>query len=157
MWLDDGDGKPDLFHTSSAPHQWPVISPREDFVVFGSGTTALGAITLKRFPSGSGQWQIRSEGGTWQRWSPAGDELYFSSEGALYVMTIETGNEVSFDAPRRLFGETEQGVICGLGYDLDLTGERILCLRSEKLERPTMTLVQSWYSEFDAPRGGESR
>ena len=71
-------------------------------------------------------------------------------------MTLEAGDEVSFDAPRRLFGELEAGVICGVGFDLDLEGERILCLLPDELERPTMTLVQSWYSEFDAPRGEES-
>ena len=152
IWIDDGEGEPELFHTSAGALQWPVLSPGEEFVVFGSDTTARGAITLKRFPTGSGEWQIHSEGGDWHRWNPAGDELYFSNDGALYVMAIETGDEVSFDAPRRLFSEGEQGLICGLGYDIDAKGERILCLRSESNELPTATLVQSWYSEFDARR-----
>ena len=157
IWVVEDGGEPRLFHSASdGLDRWPVLSPREDFVSFGAGTTSLGAIFLKRFPSGVGQWQVHSEGGSWTRWSPDGDELFFTNEGILYAMTLEAGDEVSFDAPRRLFGELEAGVICGVGFDLDLEGERILCLRPEELERPTMTLVQSWYSEFDASRGEQS-
>ena len=153
--LDDGDGEPEVFHdTSGESFSWPVLSPREDFVVFKSDATALGSIVLRRFPSGAGQWQLHSEGGNWLRWSPSGDELFFSDEGGLYAMEIEAGDEVTFDAPRRLFSENDQGLITGLGYDVDREGERILCLRPERLERPTMTLVQGWYSEFEPAPGG---
>jgi Tol biopolymer transport system component len=149
LLAEDG-GEPVVFHSADdMQDRWPVISPKEDFVAFGSDTTALGAIILKRFPSGSGQWQIHSEGGSWVRWNPQGDELFFTNEGSLYVMAIETGDEVSFDAPQRLFTEGVGGVICGLGFDLDPDGQRILCLRGEKDEQPTMTLVENWFSEFE--------
>jgi Tol biopolymer transport system component len=155
IWIVEDGGEPRPFH--SAPDdsdRWPMISPQEDFISFGAGTTTLGSVFLKRFPSGEGQWQVSSEGGNWTRWGPDGDELFFTNEGILYAMTVDVGDEVSFDAPRKLFGELEAGLICGLGYDIDLEGERILCLVPEEVEQPTMTLVQSWYSEF-AMSGGE--
>ena len=149
IWLDDGEGEPELFHTSGSAQKWPVISP-------GRGVRRLRVRGHRAGRTDSQALSFRDRavadplgGGTWPRWSRAGDELFFSNEGYLYVMGIETGDEVSFDAPRRLFGEREQGVICGLGYDLDLTGERILCLRSEEVARSSITLVQSWYAEFE--------
>ncbi len=149
IWIVEDSGEPRLFHSApDGTDRWPVISPQEDFVAFGAGTTMPGAIFVKRFPSGDGQWQVHAEGGSWSRWGPAGDELFFTNEGTLYAMKIDVGDDVSFDAPRRLFGELELGLICGVGFDLGLEGKRILCLRPEEVERPTMTLVQSWYAEF---------
>jgi serine/threonine-protein kinase len=68
----------------------PDISPDGRLLAYASDETGVFEVFVRPFPTGSGKWQISTEGGLEPRWSPEGDALYFRNRGSILRVAVET-------------------------------------------------------------------
>jgi eukaryotic-like serine/threonine-protein kinase len=137
-----------------AMHQgarFPAVSPDGTLVAYVSGEIGRDEVFVTTLPDGNGKWQASSDGGGWASFHPNGKDLiYRSLDGALMLVPVSGGTEVSVGAPRKLF---DWGAGWAPYYDIADDGSRGLAamplVRSMRL--PRLSIVQNWHLEF-APR-----
>ena len=97
-------------------------------------------VVLRRYPATDERWQVSSGGGSWPRWSAAGDRVhYITADGIYEVDVAPSGQTLTLSRPRRLFARralvTEVGAD---GFDVAKDG-RFLTL--EQVAASTERLV----------------
>ena len=127
------------------------FSPDGGFVAYSSTESDRSEIYLTRFPSGQGKWLAYEGEGSWPVWSPAGDEIFFLSEGRLLVVPVQTEGRLSIGSPEVLFDASDQGIDLSMGYGLSSDGQRILAIRPSEVDGgfSSMVLVQNWAAAFE--------
>ncbi|MHC5006263.1 MAG: protein kinase domain-containing protein [Planctomycetota bacterium] len=130
------------------------LAPDGAVIAYLSDESVRDEIYLKRFPSGGGKWQVTLDGGSWPRWSHAGDELFFVNENSLWVVPVETEPAITLGSPRELFSGSKMGVALFLGYDVAPDDERFVVIQNQSGEmgRGGITVVQNWLAQFDRAR-----
>lgn len=85
-------------------------------------------VYVTSFPEGSARWQISSGGGTQPRWRGDEKELfYYSAEGGMMAVTIDTRSGFKAAAPQRLFAcELRTSRDDMHEYDVSPDGQRFL-------------------------------
>jgi len=84
----------------------PKLSPNGRYVAFVSPQTGRNEVYVRPFPDGSRQWTVSTHGGTRQRWSRAGDELFYLEGDTLMAVTVSTVGEFRMNFLGRCFGIT---------------------------------------------------
>jgi len=93
-------GEPQLFLSTPFLEYGAVFSPDGRWLAYGSNESDEWEVYVRPASSGSGKWQISSEGGTWPVWSDDGSELFYRGpNGGIQVVEVDTQNE-TFRASR---------------------------------------------------------
>ena len=73
-------------------------------LAYESNETGRTEVYVQAFPSGTGKWQVSSNGGQWARWRRDGRELFYISGGKLVAVAVKA-NASTFETgtPRDLF------------------------------------------------------
>jgi hypothetical protein len=79
------------------------VSPDGGYLAYESDESGRDEAYIKRFPSGTGKWQVSIDGGLHPRWSPRGNELFWVKDGELMVVEVQTRPGLSLGTPRSLF------------------------------------------------------
>lgn len=88
----------------------PAISPDGRWVAYTSTESGASEIYIRRYPSGSGRWQVSNGGGGFARWSANGRELFYRTRDGVMVADIEAAGEtLRTSTPRTLFKGTFAG------------------------------------------------
>jgi eukaryotic-like serine/threonine-protein kinase len=154
LWRSDPDGKGELidFSKTSDLEQAVALSPNEKYVAYTSTVSGRGEVHVRPFPSGDGQWQVSSNGGSAPRWGPDGTELFFYEGNRLMRVGVSTAGEFALHLPATPLFEhaTLRAVPAPVArYDVAPDGRRFLTVESEyELSQPLVRVVQSWLSEF---------
>jgi Tol biopolymer transport system component/aminoglycoside phosphotransferase (APT) family kinase protein len=130
------------------------LSPDGGVIAYLSDESGRDQVYIKRFPSGDGKWQVSLDGGSWPRWSHAGDELFFINDNSLWVVPVQTEPAVTLGLPRELFSGNKMGVALYLGYDVAPDDERFVVIQnlSGEMGRGGVTVVENWLAQFDRAR-----
>ncbi|MEQ8768293.1 MAG: protein kinase, partial [Planctomycetota bacterium] len=117
------------------------ISPDGEWVLFRIGRE----VVLNRFPSGEGEWQVSTEGGTDAAFAPDGSAIYFVADRALYRVSLQTEPEVQLGAPE-LLGRAENGThLTGMR---DKGSDRFLATQAVGSADGNLVVVLGWASEL---------
>ncbi len=102
-----GDRKPfPLLHTPFAESH-AQISPDGKWFAYQSNESSRQEVYVQPFPSGSGKWQVSTNGGYFPRWRRDGHELFYMSQtsaGKMMAVDIRSsGSTFENGTPRDLF------------------------------------------------------
>jgi len=128
------------------------ISPDGNHVLFVSYESGQAEIYIRSFPQGDRQWKVSTNGGEKPRWSPTEDEVYYvEGDNSLMAVPVSARGELTVGTPAELFQHA--GLTPGdpyPPYDVSADGQRFLIPEpvSQETARPTIRVVENWFSEF---------
>lgn len=117
------------------------ISPDGAFVLFRIGQE----VVLSRFPSGEGEWQVSTEGGTGGAFAPDGSAIYFVEGRVLYRVSLQTEPEVLLGAPERIGAADEGTELTGMR---DENSDRFLATQTTGSADGQLVVVLGWVAEL---------
>jgi eukaryotic-like serine/threonine-protein kinase len=135
---------------------WPKPSPDGRYLAFVSDESGVDEVYVRRYPEGEGKWQVSVGGGTWPRWSAAGDRLWYVRRETLMEVDVTLGPEIRLGAPRELFTRRALGwsLVFGFppGYDVSPKGDRFVVIEpaGEPVELGNIRVVENWAQQFRA-------
>ena len=136
----------------------PRLSPDGRWIAYQTDESGKFEVLVRPFPEiEDGRWEATTDGGYAPVWSPDGRELFFFSQGTMWVVPIDTEPTFRPLAPEHLF----QGLsyVVGLGnvfvpFDIAPDGERFLMRKpasatlTDDATVPELILVQNWFEEL---------
>ena len=142
----DGAREPQPLVVSPASKGGAQISPDGRWLLYTSDESGRQEVYLRPFPSGSGQWQISSVGGSQPRWR--GDEkemFYLSADSKVMAVGVSLSTTVEASAPTPLFAVRPVRYFSRFDYDVSADGQRFLVnTRVEGAADPRITVVVNW-------------
>lgn len=136
---------------------FPRISPRGDLFAYTGGEVLMekGKIYVRRFPEGTGRWQISTENAHQYVWHASGDRLAYLTDGVAEQRIREVS--ISRDGHAVTIGEPVDWIqadaksFLDIGYAPD--GDRLLVLKQlgadETAKVPEgIVVIQNWIEEF---------
>ena len=154
--LNSSGRKPVPFLQSAANEHWARLSPDSRWIAYASDESGRDEVYVRPFPSGDGQWQISSAGGTEPRWRGDGKELFFiAADGSMIAATVAsetTGTRLVFlpGASQPLF-DTRSRPITAFSWRYDVTpdGKRFLVASPiDSSATPPLNVVVNWDAEL---------
>ena len=134
---------PRPFITSERMQRHPDISPDGRFIAYVSAETGPFAVYVSRFPEGDGKWEVSRGFGTFPRWAPGGDRLYFF-DGLSRIAELPVDLTSNFQ-PGAITARIPTGGAYSLGFDIASNGKFLLPLSSSAQERGgSLLVVQNW-------------
>jgi serine/threonine-protein kinase len=146
-----GDRKPETFLQTPFTEAEAAFSRDGRWIAYQSNESGTVEIYVRPFPSGSGKWQISTNGGRYARWSPDGRELYYRNDDGLAAVSVDpSGESFVADKPRQLFNAPFLSLsIYGstlADYDVAPDGKRFVMMQGEEQLRNTkVTVVFNWF------------
>ena len=154
MYLIDaaGDRQPRPFREGDAFYGYAKFSPDGKWLAFTIARSGQANLYVQAFPEGEPVRVSRGEG-AWPQWSPAGDEIYFwSLDGWITAVPIQTEPVLSVGEPRRLFESA--GYTSGGGtehWDIAPDGRFVMLKEHETLPPlARVHVVINWLEELKA-------
>ena len=144
--LDDRTTRPWL--QTPAMEGYPVISANGQWIAYVSNESGSREVYVRPL-SGSGQWQVSTDGGVEPVWSRDGRELYYWNGDQLYVVGIGSAGTFQWDTPMPLFEHAHLSGTFTQGYDVAPDGRRFLIIEPEE-QAPVvqLNLVLNWSQEL---------
>ena len=148
IWLiaADGSGEPLPVATTSAQESGAVFSPDGRWLAYQSDGTGRPEVYLVSFPELGGERQVSEGGGTFPRWAPQGDELFYLSGETLMSRAVSTlAGDLTLGVARPLFEYPRV-----LEFDVAPDGQRFV-LRSVNEDAMTreIRVVFNWFEELE--------
>ena len=146
--LDDNTSRPWL--QTAAMEMHPAISPNGRWVAYVSNESGAQKVYVRPL-SGSGQWQVSTDGGVEPVWSRDGRELFYWNGDRLYVVGIESGETFQHDTPPPLFERAHRRGTFSQGYDVAPDGQRFLIVTPEgQVAASRLDVILNWHEELKA-------
>jgi len=131
------------------------LSPDGRWLSYGSDESGRFEVYVTPYPGPGGKWQISTDGGAEQAWSPDGKEIFYRSgprREKFMVVDVQTQPTFSAGKPRLMF-EGIYGSPTGIGnnYSVSLDGKRFLMTRPVAEQAAALTqinLIQNWFVEL---------
>jgi Tol biopolymer transport system component len=153
--LDGSDG-PEYFVQSPGAETYAVPSPDGNYVLYRSDDSGAEEIYMTRYPKADGKWQVSTAGGTWPRWGPKGDRIYYLENGVMMEVSLEIDETVRLGTPQKLFAlaSTSLQTWGWRPFDISSDGERFLLVQghSDQNEYGGIVVVKNWLQEFEDAR-----
>ncbi|HEX6851294.1 MAG TPA: protein kinase [Candidatus Polarisedimenticolaceae bacterium] len=106
-----------------------VVSPDGRWVAYVSREGGQSGVYVRPFPDGPGRWQVSAPFGVEPHWSADGKELFYRSDGALYVVRIDTSRGFDAGRPERLFDRVAMNLVFN-SFGVSPDGQRIFTFRA---------------------------
>jgi Tol biopolymer transport system component/DNA-binding winged helix-turn-helix (wHTH) protein len=124
------------------------LSPDGRYVAYLSNETGRDEIFVRPFPAGGRKWPISTNGGRQVRWRRDGRELYYTYDGGLFGVPVQTAPEFRPGTASRLFSNPAfQAPWLEANYDVAPDGERFLIPERMGGARK-IHVVQNWFAAF---------
>jgi eukaryotic-like serine/threonine-protein kinase len=124
----------------------PDLSPDGKWLAYRSTESGVPEIYVIPFGSGSGKWQVSTNGGAFPRWRHDGRELfYFAGDDKIMAAEIsEEGSSLRIGKVSPLF-QASRSVAIGAPYDVTADGQKFLVV-SESVSQTAqpLTLITNW-------------
>ena len=116
--------------------QYADFSPDGRFVVYSADDTGRYEIYVTALPPRGSPWRLSSDGGSFPRWSPVGNEVFFVSlDGLMMASAVSVVDELNSGSPVALFDAAlDQTDI--RQYDVSSDGQRFLVARTVTEDGP---------------------
>ncbi len=107
----------------------PRLSPDGRWLAYASDDEGAFEVHVRPLPSGAGQWQVSTAGGSQPTWREDGRELfYLDAEGRMVAVQVSTGAPFSVGGREPLFHSRMPPTLAPFrtSYDVTADGERFL-------------------------------
>ncbi len=106
-----------------------ALSPDGRWLAYASDRTGQNEVWVQRYPDGVPV-RVSDGGGYEPLWSADGRELFYQRGDAVMAVAIETGTELAFDAPQRLFAGrfVQHQTYTARSYDVARDGRFLMIL-----------------------------
>jgi eukaryotic-like serine/threonine-protein kinase len=136
-----GDRTPVLRSTSD--ERDPDFSRDGQWFAYSSNESGRAEVYVQHFPPTGRKWAVSLDGGTFPRWSSAGNELFFRNHRQVLVARVNTRPTPSIAKPEVLF----EGPFAA-GYDVAPDGKRFVMLReNDRAQEVTLGVVLNWSAD----------
>jgi hypothetical protein len=127
----------------------PVISPNGQWIAYSSNESGQHEVYVGPV-SGTGKWQISTDGGREPLWSRDGTELFYWSGNKMYVAKVSAGNAFQHETPTELLeGVYSRATTRHQTYDVSDDG-RFLMVKPEPVSPPRqLDIVLNWFEELE--------
>ncbi|NNF06154.1 MAG: protein kinase [Candidatus Eisenbacteria bacterium] len=132
------------------------VSPDRRYLAYTSRETGEDQVFLKRFPDGSGKWQVSVRGGAWPQWSADSQNIVFCNREEVYSVRVEGEESPVLGVPELLFTREPLGFELRLGlhprFSMTGDGERFYFYQSPKGtgQGPSgIVLLEGWQQEIE--------
>ncbi len=153
----DGDRKPRIFLQTPFEEGAGQFSPDGHWIAYVSNESGRNEVYVRPFPGPGGKWQVSTDGGSENAWSPKGNELFYRTGGQREkMMAVDFQTQPTFAAgkPRLLF-EGNYGsnapLAPGAFYSVSPDGQRFLMTKSPDQPQAALTqinVVLNWFEEL---------
>jgi Tol biopolymer transport system component len=151
LWYAEFDGgawKLMPFLQTAANESAAKLSPDGRYIAYMSNETGRDEIFVRPFPAGGRKWPISTNGGRQVRWRRDGRELFYTRDGELFGVPVQTGPDFRLGAPSHLFSNPAfHEPYADAHYDVAPDGERFLVPKRLGGERK-IHVVQNWFAAF---------
>jgi serine/threonine protein kinase/Tol biopolymer transport system component len=139
-----GERKPVTYLPPDFEYRDARFSPDGRLVAYASDEASTVQVFVQSFPSGSGRWQISTQGGSRPRWRADGRELYYLAPGGkLMAVDVKPGAAFNASPPKLLFETWIRGYLAE--YDVSHDGQKFVMLAPEEGAAATpATLLLNW-------------
>ena len=148
---DDGEGTTTPFVATEFRESTPQISPDGEYAAYCSDESGAQEVYIRRFPSGSGLWQISANGGCQPRWRHDGKALFYVEQNTLFAVEVVTGDELRVGRSERLFSDANLAD-GSWTYDVSADGRFVMVedvAADEATQRKrAIHITENWYEEF---------
>jgi eukaryotic-like serine/threonine-protein kinase len=143
-----GDWKLMPFLQTAAHESAAKLSPDGRYIAYMSNETGRDEIFVRPFPAGGRKWPISTNGGRQVRWRRDGQELFYTRDGELFGVPVQTEPDFRLGAPSRLFSNPAfHEPYADAHYDVAPDGERFLV--PERLGGARkIHFMQNWFAAF---------
>jgi serine/threonine-protein kinase len=129
----------------------PALSPDGRWLAYASNRSGQNEIWVQAYPAGVPV-RLSSTGGYEPLWSADGREIFYRQGDAVMAVPVETGADLSFTAPQRLFSGpyVQRAGLGGRGYDVARDGRFLMILPTEEEVAPvpsSIVVVQNFAEE----------
>jgi Tol biopolymer transport system component len=136
-----------------ATEMFATPSPRGGHLLYTSDESGKQEVYLRQFPTGTGRWQVTTNGGTKGLWNRQGDRVYYWSDEGIYEVPIELEPAVRLGTPRLLFKLGELKLQSWGRYNFLPTSnpDQFLALQLTSQQTSAsihVVLVENWVAEF---------
>jgi len=155
------DTVPTPLLTGPFSEQGAALSPDGRWLAYSSNESGRFEIFVRPFPNtGSGRWQVSTQGGSAARWSRSGRELFFEADnGDFMAVPVAPGATFSPGEPRRRF--SLGGVLLGSNivpyYDVTPGDSGFVMVRLAAVNSAPgagqVVVVDNWFTELKAKMG----
>jgi Tol biopolymer transport system component len=162
-----GTSQPDIFATRVEPEAELIdivvtadaefdadLSPDGRWLAYVSGRTGRPEIWVKRYPDGVPM-RISSGGGIEPRWSADGSELFYLEGNTMMAVSVDAGEEFSFDTAVELFSGSYFVVIDPFvrSYDVAPDGRFLMIEQfggsADAGGSASIVVVENWFEELE--------
>jgi Tol biopolymer transport system component len=160
-------GNPEVYLSTPSDETEPSFSPDGRWLAYASDESGSWEIYVRPFPGPGGKWQISNGGGSFPRWSPNRQELFYRGPNSQIMVTGYSATGDSFQPGRpRPWSETQ---VLNLGsystFDLFPDGARFGVMTpaqgpGERGAVHHVTILQNFFDELNRiapPNGGSAR
>ncbi len=131
------------------------ISPDGALLLYDSDESGQTQVFCTRYPSGTGKWQVSTQGGSSARWSADGSKIYFVSSERDKLFEIEVTREPSlrFTVPSLVLDAEALGLALGAGWWPSADGQRFVVLKASEeaaSDRRAISVIENWFEAFRA-------
>jgi serine/threonine-protein kinase len=154
IWLlETGSRRVTPFLNSRFAEVFPEISPDNRWMAYCSNESKRYEVYVKPL-TGSGRYQISTDGGTQPLWARNGRQLFYRWQDQVWAVDVQTDGALAPGKPRLLF--TRSGYSSGhpvRAYDLSPDSQRFLMVKLDKRTPSPATelvFVQNWFDELEA-------
>ncbi len=145
VWALSQNGEPFPFVVTQADEQRAKFSPDGNWLAYQSTETGVSEVYVRSFPEAEVRRRISLDGGTAPVWSRAGTELFFSNDGQLLAVPIETEPIFEAGTPRVLF-PWPHGI--DQNFDVFPDGQSFVMIKTDPESTPTrLNVILNWLEE----------
>ena len=140
-------GEPFPVLTAPADEQRATFSPDGNWLAYESTETGAFEVYVQSFPEADVRQRVSLDGGTQPVWSRDGDEVFFSDDGQLMAVPIETVPVLDVGTPRVLFPWPHD---ISLLFDVFPDGQSFVMVKTDPASTPTqVNVVLNWVQELN--------
>ena len=143
------------FLDTPADESAPSFAPDGRWLAYASDESGHNEIYIRRFPAGDVREQVSVNGGSWPRWTPRGDGIYYAKHDTLMLVPVGAGPRPALGLPRALFAATapefklSASMMGGFPVDAHPDGARFIGVRQAAPSAPpSLLFIENWFEEF---------
>ena len=154
LWVLNEESEASPVAVTPFDEQEPSFSPDGRFIAFASNETGRDEIYVQRYGISGGKRLISNKGGREPVWSRDGSEIFYRQHGALMVVAVESGEELTFEQPQMLFEDRFLSPFMNTSvgettYDVSPDGRHFVMIqRSADAKRNQIHVVLNWFEEL---------
>jgi serine/threonine-protein kinase len=149
----EGDRTPEAVLVTPFNESSPQISPDGQWLAYVSDQSGRNEVYVRRWPGGSAEWQISTNGGTEPVWDPDGRMLYFRNPPTVLAAALQlTGASLTVTRRDSLFSGRYYENVRWPEYDITPDGEHFVFVKlGSSTVRPVVVL--NWVEELKRSAG----